>query len=199
MTESPENSSGQNCAICRDKLAQEGISIVQLRCTHSFHQRCADEWLLRALTCPICRAFVRDQPAPPRRRVPRLMILHGLLSFTVAWVSVFYWAPAIVPPCRNVAILALLLICVIRLVVLLVCVMVIICRRCYETISECSTLYAFASVLPLPLQALLIYGTQSCDNEPPPLVSMLVYEGAMAMLSFGLLLDECISVYRRQR
>jgi len=46
--------SSQNCAICMDTFT-EGEIIRDLKCGHSFHRGCIDEWLMRKSTCPLCR------------------------------------------------------------------------------------------------------------------------------------------------
>lgn len=189
-------SSGQKCAICLTVLQTQqegGGAIKELPCKHLFHQDCIDRWLMQSLICPNCRAFAREvrrQPADPGRRSIRVHILHAVLSFSMAWTAVFWWAPMIVPPCKEIAILALLLICIIRLVVMLVCVALLICRRC-DTFTECSSFYAFASILPIIFQILLVYGVNTCKEDGPALITLLVYEGCMTTLSIYLLCTEC--------
>ena len=50
------NDDRDDCPICMDILASREIS--RLRCGHSFHKTCVDEWLAEHRTCPMCRANV---------------------------------------------------------------------------------------------------------------------------------------------
>lgn len=42
------------CAVCLEHLTTP----ITLRCGHSFHGRCLEEWLARRMICPVCRAAV---------------------------------------------------------------------------------------------------------------------------------------------
>jgi hypothetical protein len=42
------------CAICLENLARP----IRLRCGHTFHGGCLEEWLARRMICPVCRAAV---------------------------------------------------------------------------------------------------------------------------------------------
>ncbi|KAG8517564.1 RING finger protein 11 [Galemys pyrenaicus] len=71
----PEGTSGQEpskeraseCAICLLDFTPEG-PVRRLPCLHTFHRECVDVWLLKALTCPLCRHPVVW--GGPRRDVP---------------------------------------------------------------------------------------------------------------------------------
>ncbi|OQR80850.1 hypothetical protein ACHHYP_20853 [Achlya hypogyna] len=47
------------CAICLDHFQAaeliDGHKVVQLPCSHIFHQRCVGQWLRTKKTCPLCR------------------------------------------------------------------------------------------------------------------------------------------------
>uniref|UniRef100_A0A6M2EN90 RING-type domain-containing protein n=1 Tax=Populus davidiana TaxID=266767 RepID=A0A6M2EN90_9ROSI len=46
------------CAVCLSDFS-EGESVRKLKCKHTFHKDCLDEWLQQCLaTCPLCRAKV---------------------------------------------------------------------------------------------------------------------------------------------
>ncbi|KAF9681931.1 hypothetical protein SADUNF_Sadunf05G0054500 [Salix dunnii] len=48
----------QECAVCLSQIS-EGESVRNLKCRHTFHKDCLDEWLQQCLaTCPLCRAKV---------------------------------------------------------------------------------------------------------------------------------------------
>ena len=49
----------KECVICLDNL-QDKESVMCLTCPsfHSFHEECIRGWLVKSLTCPICKAFV---------------------------------------------------------------------------------------------------------------------------------------------
>ena len=48
----------QECAVCLSQIS-EGESVRKLKCRHTFHKDCLDEWLQQCLaTCPLCRAKV---------------------------------------------------------------------------------------------------------------------------------------------
>ena len=42
------------CSICMDNLGH-GQNVQALRCGHSFHKRCIQQWLRTSRTCPTCR------------------------------------------------------------------------------------------------------------------------------------------------
>lgn len=44
------------CAICLDNFKNEELCRIFPNCNHLFHAHCVDLWLVRRLTCPICRA-----------------------------------------------------------------------------------------------------------------------------------------------
>merc|ERR1712048_735059 len=44
----------QPCVVCQRNLRRHG-EVRTLKCGHSFHQRCGDEWLYKKKSCPVCR------------------------------------------------------------------------------------------------------------------------------------------------
>ncbi|KAF6254158.1 hypothetical protein COO60DRAFT_1273282, partial [Scenedesmus sp. NREL 46B-D3] len=48
---------GEPCAICFEDFA-DNDDVKQLPCGHFYHCGCIDEWLLRDVTCPLCKAPV---------------------------------------------------------------------------------------------------------------------------------------------
>lgn len=53
------SSGAEPCAICFDEFAPDD-DVKQLPCGHFFHPGCIDEWLLRDITCPLCKGMVLD-------------------------------------------------------------------------------------------------------------------------------------------
>jgi hypothetical protein len=51
---SPDDS----CSVCLILFELSRKNIVKLICTHMFHQKCIEPWLLKHNTCPVCRANV---------------------------------------------------------------------------------------------------------------------------------------------
>jgi len=47
----------KECSICIDEY-KIGDIIRQLKCSHTFHQGCIDEWILCNNICPNCRIFI---------------------------------------------------------------------------------------------------------------------------------------------
>lgn len=45
---------GNTCSICMDDF-EDGDVVRDLKCGHSYHRGCVDEWLMRKNTCPLCR------------------------------------------------------------------------------------------------------------------------------------------------
>ena len=45
------------CSICLNNV-RNTRSVSKLRCGHSFHRRCIDEWKSRTPTCPECRTLI---------------------------------------------------------------------------------------------------------------------------------------------
>ncbi|CAI0398810.1 unnamed protein product [Linum tenue] len=52
------------CVVCLEKLAVGESCRLLPNCSHCFHARCIDSWLLQTPVCPICRAGV-DVVASP--------------------------------------------------------------------------------------------------------------------------------------
>ncbi|ESQ50577.1 hypothetical protein EUTSA_v10022879mg [Eutrema salsugineum] len=48
-----------DCVVCLDGFRQGQWCRNLPGCGHVFHRKCVDSWLLKAATCPICRARVR--------------------------------------------------------------------------------------------------------------------------------------------
>eukprot|EP00662_Eupelagonemidae_sp_cell21_P019875 gene19875-56930_t len=55
------------CAVCQDDFAA-GDEARRLNCFHQFHRRCADAWLVRSLTCPLCKADLPHTTHTQRRQ-----------------------------------------------------------------------------------------------------------------------------------
>ncbi|CAB4312877.1 unnamed protein product [Prunus armeniaca] len=45
------------CSICLGEF-KDGEKCRQLECEHAFHGECIDQWLLKKMHCPLCRATV---------------------------------------------------------------------------------------------------------------------------------------------
>ena len=45
------------CSICLGEF-KDGEKCRQLECEHAFHEECIDQWLLKKIHCPLCRATV---------------------------------------------------------------------------------------------------------------------------------------------
>ncbi|XP_053329420.1 E3 ubiquitin-protein ligase ZNRF3 [Spea bombifrons] len=58
--DSPSSSSTSDCAICLEKYI-DGEELRVIPCTHRFHKRCVDPWLLQNHTCPHCRHNIIEQ------------------------------------------------------------------------------------------------------------------------------------------
>lgn len=56
---------GDTCTVCHDDY-EEGATVVELPCTHCFHEDCIMPWLETHNTCPVCRKELPPDPnAPP--------------------------------------------------------------------------------------------------------------------------------------
>lgn len=54
-TRSSESIRAPECAICMENLAENSLAVTALRCAHTFHSCCIENWLERTPCCPICR------------------------------------------------------------------------------------------------------------------------------------------------
>jgi Ring finger domain len=71
------NMSDKECSICLDQLNEAGAT---LRCGHSYHAACLNQWLVSKASCPECRAQVNDLPTVvllARCRDPALFGTHA--------------------------------------------------------------------------------------------------------------------------
>ncbi|XP_008787973.2 E3 ubiquitin-protein ligase ATL23-like [Phoenix dactylifera] len=61
---------GGVCVVCRDEM--EGAQAVRVLpgCRHAFHRSCADAWLQRQSSCPLCRARLLPPPLPLSTATP---------------------------------------------------------------------------------------------------------------------------------
>ncbi|XP_010602024.1 E3 ubiquitin-protein ligase ZNRF3 isoform X1 [Fukomys damarensis] len=58
------SSSTSDCAICLEKYT-DGEELRVIPCTHRFHRKCVDPWLLQHHTCPHCRHNIIEQKGSP--------------------------------------------------------------------------------------------------------------------------------------
>lgn len=54
-----EEEEKEKCSICLGELDQSETEVESLRCKHSFHAPCIDQWLLYKSTCPMCQQAVK--------------------------------------------------------------------------------------------------------------------------------------------
>lgn len=47
----------KDCIICLDtfQAGEDASVIVSLKCKHTFHAKCIDDWLKKQARCPLCR------------------------------------------------------------------------------------------------------------------------------------------------
>ena len=45
------------CPICLEKISNSKYTI--LKCNHVFHKNCANSWLKKQVTCPMCRTYLK--------------------------------------------------------------------------------------------------------------------------------------------
>ncbi|XP_017698444.1 E3 ubiquitin-protein ligase DZIP3-like [Phoenix dactylifera] len=50
----------EECAICLEEF-EVGRGVSRLPCSHAFHSRCFDQWLMRSHRCPLCRRPCEEQ------------------------------------------------------------------------------------------------------------------------------------------
>lgn len=58
-----ERAREENCAICTDGFAPNE-AVASLPCGHMFHEVCAESWIRRVASCPLCRTAVAVERAP---------------------------------------------------------------------------------------------------------------------------------------
>lgn len=58
------SSSTSDCAICLERYT-DGEELRVIPCTHRFHRKCVDPWLLQHHTCPHCRHNIIEQKGNP--------------------------------------------------------------------------------------------------------------------------------------
>ncbi|WVY93710.1 hypothetical protein V8G54_032798 [Vigna mungo] len=58
---------GSECAICLDDIATDQPARLIPGCNHAFHVECADTWLSKHPTCPLCRAKLYREPSKSKR------------------------------------------------------------------------------------------------------------------------------------
>jgi hypothetical protein len=45
------------CVIC---LEDSDIDIIRLKCSHRFHKKCIEQWILQKKECPICSYIIHQ-------------------------------------------------------------------------------------------------------------------------------------------
>lgn len=81
---------GDTCVICMDAFTR-GQLLRILPCTHKYHQGCIDEWLAKAITCPMCRTPVgacRSRQARHRLSVLSLVSIYNKYRSLVSNLNV---------------------------------------------------------------------------------------------------------------
>ncbi|KAM9169815.1 RING finger protein 148 [Pangshura tecta] len=48
---------GENCVVCLEVYTPKDVVRI-LRCSHIFHRKCIDPWLLKHRTCPVCKCDI---------------------------------------------------------------------------------------------------------------------------------------------
>ena len=53
---------GETCSICMTPMVTADLTNqqVSLRCTHSFHRECVEQWFRQSPRCPVCRNDIRE-------------------------------------------------------------------------------------------------------------------------------------------
>lgn len=65
-----ERDASADCAICLEPLWQGACPVLRLPCAHVFHEGCGLRWLIRRMTCPVCRLHVKSAHSCERLRHP---------------------------------------------------------------------------------------------------------------------------------
>ncbi|CAD25944.2 LIM DOMAIN-CONTAINING PROTEIN [Encephalitozoon cuniculi GB-M1] len=55
-----ENTASGNCPICAEEMSESMEVLVLLRCGHSLHERCFNEFIKETYTCPMCSKPIGD-------------------------------------------------------------------------------------------------------------------------------------------
>lgn len=64
-----------SCAICVEDLCL-GDHVIDLPCSHKFHQQCLEPWLTTQHTCPVCRhELPQEAPVAPKNNTSEEVIL----------------------------------------------------------------------------------------------------------------------------
>eukprot|EP00877_Chromochloris_zofingiensis_P005812 jgi/Chrzof1/15231/Cz09g32100.t1 len=66
----------ESCAICFDEFQAED-DVKELPCHHFYHVNCIDSWLIRDVTCPLCKQSVADPDSIQQQRRET----HGLRRY----------------------------------------------------------------------------------------------------------------------
>lgn len=56
------NDNPSTCAVCLEQLAADQ-TVIDLTCSHTFHEQCLANWFQRHNTCPMCRRAHGTEPA----------------------------------------------------------------------------------------------------------------------------------------
>ena len=72
---------GDTCTVCHDDY-EEGTTVVELPCTHCFHEDCIMPWLETHNTCPVCRKELPADPNAPAAQPERQVGPAGPPSLT---------------------------------------------------------------------------------------------------------------------
>lgn len=87
------------CAICLSDIGRK--SRIKLRCGHEFHLKCARSWLIKSLTCPLCRSICIEEVRHTKSLSSKLRLIMQALpppprAFFPAYIVGLVNTPAIV-------------------------------------------------------------------------------------------------------
>ena len=78
-----------NCTICLDKIKYKEMDT---SCSHQFHQKCLEKWLINSKkkTCPLCRQRISFERIGVRTRsrtehTRRKKLLNDIIELVVLW------------------------------------------------------------------------------------------------------------------